>query len=91
MPHAARRTPHAARPTPHAPSPTPHAACHNRATASPPSQVNCLSPGFCDTERFDAMAPERKVAMLIKTLALALALTLILSLALPLALALALA
>lgn len=33
----------------------------------PSLRVNCLSPGFCDTERFDHMDPERKVAMLANT------------------------
>lgn len=33
----------------------------------PRLRVNCLSPGFCDTERFDHMAPERKAAMLANT------------------------
>ena len=38
----------------------------------PRLRVNCLSPGFCDTERFDAMPPERKAAMLISSTSLAL-------------------
>ncbi|VEU40755.1 unnamed protein product [Pseudo-nitzschia multistriata] len=33
----------------------------------PRLRVNCLSPGFCDTERFDRMDPERKEAMLANT------------------------
>lgn len=33
----------------------------------PRLRVNCLSPGFCDTERFDHMDPERKAAMLANT------------------------
>ena len=33
----------------------------------PKIRVNCLSPGFCDTERFDQMDPERKNAMLKNT------------------------
>ena len=33
----------------------------------PSLRVNCLSPGFCDTERFDHMDPERKAAMLANT------------------------
>ena len=33
----------------------------------PRLRVNCLSPGFCDTERFDAMEPARKAAMLANT------------------------
>jgi NAD(P)-dependent dehydrogenase (short-subunit alcohol dehydrogenase family) len=33
----------------------------------PRVRVNCLSPGFCDTERFDHMDPERKAAMLANT------------------------
>ena len=32
-------------------------------------RVNCLSPGFCDTERFDHMDPTRKQAMLENTAA----------------------
>ncbi|GAX29147.1 hypothetical protein FisN_7Hh253 [Fistulifera solaris] len=31
---------------------------------APRLRVNCLSPGFCDTERFDHMDPSRKHAML---------------------------
>jgi len=33
----------------------------------PRLRVNCLSPGFCDTERFDHMDPDSKVAMLANT------------------------
>jgi NAD(P)-dependent dehydrogenase (short-subunit alcohol dehydrogenase family) len=33
----------------------------------PRLRVNCLSPGFCDTERFDHMDPERKEKMLANT------------------------
>jgi NAD(P)-dependent dehydrogenase (short-subunit alcohol dehydrogenase family) len=33
----------------------------------PRLRVNCLSPGFCDTERFDRMDPEKKDAMLANT------------------------
>lgn len=33
----------------------------------PRLRVNCLSPGFCDTERFDRMPPEKKAAMLANT------------------------
>jgi len=33
----------------------------------PKLRVNCLSPGFCDTERFDHMDSERKKKMLINT------------------------
>ena len=33
----------------------------------PRLRVNCLSPGFCDTERFDHMDPERKAKMLENT------------------------
>uniref|UniRef100_A0A7S1Z6C0 Uncharacterized protein n=1 Tax=Trieres chinensis TaxID=1514140 RepID=A0A7S1Z6C0_TRICV len=33
----------------------------------PRLRVNCLSPGFCDTERFDRMDPDRKAAMLANT------------------------
>mmetsp|Transcript_9645 Transcript_9645/g.19559 ORF Transcript_9645/g.19559 Transcript_9645/m.19559 type:complete len:288 (-) Transcript_9645:50-913(-) len=33
----------------------------------PRLRVNCLSPGFCDTERFDHMEPEKKKAMLANT------------------------
>lgn len=33
----------------------------------PRLRVNCLSPGFCDTERFDHMDPIRKQAMLTNT------------------------
>jgi NAD(P)-dependent dehydrogenase (short-subunit alcohol dehydrogenase family) len=33
----------------------------------PRIRVNCLSPGFCDTERFDHMDPERKERMLANT------------------------
>ena len=33
----------------------------------PRLRVSCLSPGFCDTERFDTMEPERKAAMLANT------------------------
>jgi NAD(P)-dependent dehydrogenase (short-subunit alcohol dehydrogenase family) len=33
----------------------------------PRLRVNCLSPGFCDTERFDRMDPAKKVAMLANT------------------------
>ena len=32
-------------------------------------RVNCLSPGFCDTERFDHMDDERRSAMLQNTAA----------------------
>ena len=35
----------------------------------PRLRVNCLSPGFCDTERFDAMDAARKAAMLANTAA----------------------
>lgn len=35
----------------------------------PRLRVNCLSPGFCDTERFDNMDPQRKAAMLANTAA----------------------
>ena len=35
----------------------------------PRLRVNCMSPGFCDTERFDHMRPERKAAMLANTAA----------------------
>ena len=35
----------------------------------PRVRVNCLSPGFCDTERFDRMDPERKQAMIENTAA----------------------
>jgi NAD(P)-dependent dehydrogenase (short-subunit alcohol dehydrogenase family) len=35
----------------------------------PRLRVNCLSPGFCDTERFDHMDPERKKQMLANTAA----------------------
>mmetsp|Transcript_23495 Transcript_23495/g.70421 ORF Transcript_23495/g.70421 Transcript_23495/m.70421 type:complete len:274 (+) Transcript_23495:45-866(+) len=35
----------------------------------PRLRVNCLSPGFCDTERFDHMDPARKAAMLANTAA----------------------
>ena len=35
----------------------------------PRIRVNCMSPGFCDTERFDHMDPERKAAMLANTAA----------------------
>jgi len=35
----------------------------------PRLRVNCLSPGFCDTERFDHMPAERKAAMLANTAA----------------------
>jgi NAD(P)-dependent dehydrogenase (short-subunit alcohol dehydrogenase family) len=35
----------------------------------PRIRVNCMSPGFCDTERFDHMSPERKQAMLVNTAA----------------------
>jgi len=35
----------------------------------PDLRVNCLSPGFCDTERFDHMDPEKKAAMLANTAA----------------------
>ena len=35
----------------------------------PRLRVNCLSPGFCDTERFDHMDPDRKAAMLANTAA----------------------
>lgn len=35
----------------------------------PKLRVNCLSPGFCDTERFDHMDPERKHQMLTNTAA----------------------
>ena len=35
----------------------------------PRVRVNCLSPGFCDTERFDAMDAARKAAMLANTAA----------------------
>ena len=35
----------------------------------PKLRVNALSPGFCDTERFDRMDPERKAAMLANTAA----------------------
>ena len=35
----------------------------------PRLRVNCLSPGFCDTERFDKMAPDKKAAMLASTAA----------------------
>jgi len=33
----------------------------------PKLRVNCLSPGFCDTERFDHMDPKKKFAMLANT------------------------
>ena len=33
----------------------------------PRLRVNCLSPGFCDTERFDRMDSDRKAAMLANT------------------------
>jgi len=33
----------------------------------PRLRVNCLSPGFCDTERFDRMDTDRKAAMLANT------------------------
>jgi len=33
----------------------------------PRLRVNCLSPGFCDTERFDRMEPFKKAAMLANT------------------------
>jgi len=33
----------------------------------PRLRVNCLSPGFCDTERFDHMEEERRRAMLVNT------------------------
>jgi len=33
----------------------------------PRLRVNCLSPGFCDTERFDRMEPSKKAAMLANT------------------------
>lgn len=33
----------------------------------PKLRVNCLSPGFCDTERFDHMDPDKKAAMLANT------------------------
>ena len=33
----------------------------------PRLRVNCLSPGFCDTERFDRMEPGKKAAMLANT------------------------
>ena len=33
----------------------------------PRLRVNCLSPGFCDTERFDRMEPSRKAVMLANT------------------------
>lgn len=33
----------------------------------PRLRVNCLSPGFCDTERFDHMSEERRNAMLANT------------------------
>lgn len=33
----------------------------------PRLRVNCLSPGFCDTERFDHLDPERKASMLANT------------------------
>jgi NAD(P)-dependent dehydrogenase (short-subunit alcohol dehydrogenase family) len=35
----------------------------------PRLRVNCMSPGFCDTERFDHMDAERKAAMLANTAA----------------------
>ncbi len=35
----------------------------------PKVRVNCLSPGFCDTERFDHMEGERKASMLENTAA----------------------
>ena len=35
----------------------------------PRLRVNCLSPGFCDTERFDHMPAARKAAMLANTAA----------------------
>lgn len=35
----------------------------------PRLRVNCLSPGFCDTERFDRMEPSKKAAMLSSTAA----------------------
>lgn len=33
----------------------------------PRLRVNCLSPGFCETERFDHMDKDRKAAMLANT------------------------
>jgi len=33
----------------------------------PDLRVNCLSPGFCDTERFDHMDPQKKASMLANT------------------------
>ena len=33
----------------------------------PRIRINCLSPGFCDTERFDRMPAEKKAAMLANT------------------------
>lgn len=33
----------------------------------PKIRVNCLSPGFCETERFDHLNPEKRRAMLINT------------------------
>ena len=35
----------------------------------PRLRVNCLSPGFCDTERFDHMDPDRKAKMMANTAA----------------------
>ena len=35
----------------------------------PRLRVNCLSPGFCDTERFDRMDAEKKAGMLASTAA----------------------
>lgn len=35
----------------------------------PRLRCNCLSPGFCDTERFDHMPPERKEKMIANTMA----------------------
>lgn len=35
----------------------------------PRLRINCLSPGFCDTERFDRMEPAKKAAMLANTAA----------------------
>lgn len=35
----------------------------------PRLRVNCLSPGFCDTERFDHLHPDKKAAMLANTAA----------------------
>jgi len=34
---------------------------------APRLRVNCLSPGFCETERFDHMDPEKKVGMMKNT------------------------